>query len=230
MMKKIKIIGLLLCIIAIIGCNNDDNSNDSLTISNTTISINTDSEITYTSIMIDGKVTSEETDTIINRGVCWSIFPNPTIDDNIILENTNEFSSIIEELTVDTTYYFKTFVTNQTGTIYSEEREINTLSLHNTSWRFTTVYENNFEIYSRVDLYDDYSTKFDELDIPGQCPGCFITMGTWSVNENILTYIWEGSDPSISTYIYTGTISGMDISGNYIHTSEPNRNFTAMMM
>lgn len=79
-------------------------------------------------------------------------------------------------------------------------------------------------------MFDDHSTLFDELDLPNQCPGCFITVGTWFTNENTLTYIWEGSDLATSTYVYTGTIVGMTITGDYIHNSEPNGTFSSVMM
>lgn len=227
--NSIKIILFLSLLITIIGCENNDDSE----ITSASVSIETtneNAEKTYTTIKISGVVSSDGGGSIINRGVCWSTTANPTIEDNMITETSNEFSIVVNELFVNTTYYFRTFVTSEIETSYSEQQTINTLSLNNTSWKFTTIYpnQNDFEIYSRVDLFEDNTTKFDEMDLPGQCPGCFITYGTWSIDANNLTYIWEGSDSNNSTYVYTGILNGMSISGTYTHSTEPNGTWSAI--
>lgn len=223
-MKKnsMKIVSFFCLLVTFYGCE----ENDDLEITNASISIETtneNAETTYTTIEISGKVSSDSGSPIISRGVCWSTLSNPTIDDNLITETSDEFISSVNALFVNTTYYFRTFVTTEMGTSYSEQRAISTLSLENSSWELTTIYPNqgNFEIYSRVDLFDDNTTKFDEMDIPGQCPGCFITLGVWSIDGNDFTYIWEGSNSENSTYVYTGSVSGMTIEGTYTHSSEP---------
>jgi len=208
--------------------SNDDIELSSPSVANETTNAN--AEVTYTTVKISGKVISDGGSEISSKGVCWSKNPNPTINDNKITESDDVFSSVISDLMVNTTYYFRIFATNNTGTAYSEEQSFSTLTLDNTSWKFTTVYQNNFEIYSQVDLLDDHTTKFDEMDLPGQCPGCFITYGNWSVNGNELTYIWEGSDPANSTYIYTGIISGMNIQGNYTHSTSSNGSWSAIQL
>jgi len=71
-------------------------------------------------------------------------------------------------------------------------------------------------------------TKFDEMDLTGQCPGCFITFGTWAIDGNNLTYTWEGSEPTTSTYVYSGVVDEMSITGTYTHTSESNGTWGAI--
>jgi hypothetical protein len=224
-----KMILVFSLVITFISCE----TNDDPVITNTSVSIETtneNAEKTYTTIKINGTVSSDGGSSIINRGICWNTEPNPTIENNSIIENNNNFSSTINNLLANTSYYFRTFATNELGTSYSEQQIISTLSLNNTSWKFTTIYpnQNNFEIFSKIDFLDDNTTKFDEMDLPGQCPGCFITFGTWSLEGNNLTYIWEGSDSTISTYVYTGILNGMDISGTYTHSSEPNGTWNAI--
>lgn len=218
-------------VLTFISCETDD---DTVLTNTSSVSIETtneNAEKTYTTIKINGTVSSSDVgSSIISRGVCWSSKQNPTIEDNLVIDNNNDFSIIISDLLVDTPYYFRTFATNEQGTSYSNQQRISTLSLNNTSWEFTTIYpnQNNFAIYSKVDLLDDNTTVFDELDLPGQCPGCFIKEGTWSLEGNNLTYIWEGSDPDTSTYVYNGIINGMNISGTYTHSSEPNGTWRAI--
>lgn len=227
--NSIKMILLFSLLITSIGCETDNDptlTNASITMETT----NENAEKTYTTVKINGSVSSDGGSSIINRGVCWSSNENPTIEDNLMDATNDDFSIIVNDLLVNTSYYFRTFVTNEQGTSYSEQQIVNTLSLNNTSWKFTTVYpnQNNFEIYSKIDFLDDNTTKFDEMDEPDQCPGCFITFGTWSLDGNNLTYIWEGSDPTISTYVYSGIVNGMHISGTYTHTSEPNGTWSAL--
>lgn len=183
-------------------------------------------EVTFTSIKISGRITLEGGSEITSRGVCWSTNPNPTINDNPIIETSNTFSSTVTNLTADTKYYFRVFAVNSYGVSYAAEQTFSTLTLDNTTWKFSTLYppgsnSTGFTIYSRVDFYENNTTRFDELDLPLQCPGCFITYGTWSLNGNTVTYYWDSADPSNPGYVYTGTLSGMSMNGSFTHTTTP---------
>ena len=99
--------------------------------------------------------------------------------------------------------------------------------MNDSTWEFKTFYSpNNNLIVSKIDFYSNGTTKFDETDLYLQCPGCFITYGTWSLNGNVLTYIWEGNNPNNSTYVYSGTLSGNTMNGTFTHPSMPGT-FTA---
>ena len=79
--------------------------------------------INATSATCGGDVTFDGNGTVSARGVCWSILPNPTINDN----RTNDgigigvFTSIITGLTNNANYYIKAFATNSIGTSYGNE-------------------------------------------------------------------------------------------------------------
>tara|TARA_B110000971_G_scaffold107765_1_gene110413 strand:- start:381 stop:1076 length:696 start_codon:yes stop_codon:yes gene_type:complete len=226
----------LKCILSVsflvLSCRSNDDNSSSLQLptveSQTTVN---NAEITFTTLKIDGHVISNGGSVIIEKGVCWSTNPNPTTADEIILQGTDDFSTIIDELISNTNYYFKVFATNEVGTSYSTELSFKTLNLADTGWVFTTYYSEigDFSILSKVDFYADQTTRFDELDLPGQCPGCFITYGSWSLVGNNLTYIWDGTDTNNSTYIYTGVISGMIIEGTYTHQTTDNGFWTAII-
>jgi len=226
----------LKCILSVsflvLSCRSNDDNSSSLQLptveSQTTVN---NAEITFTTLKIDGHVISNGGSVIIEKGVCWSTNPNPTTADEIILQGTDDFSTIIDELISNTNYYFKVFATNEVGTSYSTELSFKTLNLADTGWVFTTYYSEigDFSILSKVDFYADQTTRFDELDLPGQCPGCFITYGSWSLDGNNLTYIWDGTDTNNSTYIYTGVVSGMIIEGTYTHQTTDNGFWTAII-
>ncbi len=218
-MKKLNHFFLALLMISTLSCSNDETVDAPVTSipvinSETTVG---NSEVTLTTIKISGKVISNGNSEVTSRGVCWSKNPNPTINDNKINEASNTFSTTITNLTANTKYYFRVFAINDLGISYGPDQSFSTLSLSDTVWKFSTHYtQNQYTIDSKINFYADGTTKFDEIG-PGQ--GYFITYGTWSLNGNTLTYIWEGNDPANSTYVYTGTLSGMGISGTFTHPS-----------
>lgn len=208
--------------------NETENEATILVTSETT---NSNAEITFTTLKIKGQITTSDDSAVVSRGICWNTSPNPTIGNNTKQESGNTFTSTINNLTANTTYYFRIYAINNAGqTLYSEEQSFNTLSLNNTSWKLTTEYQNNFEIVAKVDFHNNNTTTFDEMDLPGQCPGCFITNGTWTLNGNNVTYIWQGSDAGNSTYVYHGVLSGMTMSGTYDHQTEPDGNWSAIQL
>lgn len=197
-----------------------DNTN-SISIINQTN--NTNSEITFTTVKISGKILTTSNRDIISRGVCWSAHPNPTIMDDKIDITENNFSTIISNLTQNTKYHFRIFAITESSINYSLDQTFSTLSLANSTWKFTTnyppsQYSSGYSIQSKIQFYSDGTAKFDEI---GSGQGYFITYGTWQANGNNVTYIWEGSNPSASTYVYNGTISGSTISGNFTHPTVP---------
>jgi len=69
---------------------------------------------------------------IIERGVCWSISPNPTVALSTKTTNgpgkTNFFASLTD-LVINTIYYVKAYATNGNGTGYGAEWSFTTLNL-----------------------------------------------------------------------------------------------------
>ena len=148
----------------------------------------------------------------MSKGICWSKTPNPTINNNKITEASTTFSTLIENLNPDTTYYFRVFATTSSGTTYSEEKSFTTLSLGATYWQFSIVDNNETETLAKVNFYEDGTTKYVQND----CSTCYVPFGTWLINEdNELTYIGENADPALSRHVFTGNVSGMTLQGTY---------------
>ena len=86
------------------------------------------SNITTTSAMCGGSVTSDGNTTVTARGVCWSTSHNPTVSGSHTSDGSGmgSFTSSITGLTDNTTYYVRAYATNSEGTAYGEERMFTT--------------------------------------------------------------------------------------------------------
>lgn len=82
-------------------------------------------EIKNSSAVCGGEVLSDYGFEILSRGVCWSRHRNPTISNIATIDGTGlgTFSSNINNLTENATYYVRAYATNENGTAYGEERE-----------------------------------------------------------------------------------------------------------
>ena len=89
------------------------------------------SNITDTSAVSGGNVTSDGGTSVIARGVCWSTTSNPTVNDNHTTDSTGmgSFASNITGLRYGTTYYVRAYATNSVGTAYGNEDTITTWTL-----------------------------------------------------------------------------------------------------
>ncbi len=86
--------------------------------------------ITLNSATTGGIINDDGDGTIISKGICWNTSQNPTIDDNQIENNTNnyDFNSEITGLEENTTYYVRAYATNENGITYGNEETFSTLS------------------------------------------------------------------------------------------------------
>ena len=85
-------------------------------------------DITETTALAGGNVTSDGGAEVISRGVCWSTNQNPSINDGHTNNGTGvgEFSSQITGLNSNTTYYVRAYATNEKGTAYGETMSFTT--------------------------------------------------------------------------------------------------------
>jgi hypothetical protein len=87
------------------------------------------SNITLSSAQCGGNVASNGGAAVTDRGVCWSVSPNPTISDDLTDDGTGTgtFTSNITGLTSATTYYVRAYATNSFGcTGYGDEEVFST--------------------------------------------------------------------------------------------------------
>ena len=87
------------------------------------------SEVTETTAVTGGNVTSDGGGEVSARGVCWSTSQEPTVEGNHTTDGTGvgEFVSNLTDLTDNTTYYVRAYATNEQGTSYGEQMSFTTV-------------------------------------------------------------------------------------------------------
>lgn len=88
------------------------------------------SNITSSTAVSGGNITSDRGDSISKRGVCWGTSTNPTINDKVTVSGTGigTFVSSITGLLPVTTYYVRAYATNRNGSFYGNEQSFKTLA------------------------------------------------------------------------------------------------------
>jgi len=88
------------------------------------------SNVTINSASCGGTIPSIGTHEVTVIGVCWSTSPNPTTNDakTAVFYKVN-FSSDLEDLLENTTYYVRAYATSEVGTAYGEEVSFSTAEI-----------------------------------------------------------------------------------------------------
>lgn len=98
------------------------------------------SNITQTSAISGGNISSDGGATISARGICWSTTPAPTTANNKTSDGTGtgSFTSSITALSASTKYYVRAYATNSAGTAYGNEVSFSTKNLGEKSYQTIT--------------------------------------------------------------------------------------------
>lgn len=95
-----------------------------------TISTISVTNISENSAQCGGNITSDGGGEISSRGIVWSTFSNPTVEENNGISRegrgTGQFQSDITDLQFNTTYYVRAYATNQAGMVYGDEKQFST--------------------------------------------------------------------------------------------------------
>ncbi len=113
-------------------CSNSDNSNSGANSTVLKIQTNSIQDITFTGAKCYGVVTLGQ-GALLETGVCWSTSPKPKISDTHsigTLDTTSgAYISSLSSLSANTTYYVRTYATDNSGTIYSAQTTFSTLNM-----------------------------------------------------------------------------------------------------
>jgi uncharacterized protein (TIGR02145 family) len=161
----------LLLILAINGCSKSDSGGGgSLAVIVTSVV----DVVTPISATCSGNITAENGSAPTERGVCWSILPEPDITGNKASEasGTGEFSILMTGLTPNTPYHARAYATNSTGTAYGEDLSFKTSEDH--TGETGTVADIDGNTYQTIGIGSQYwttenlkTTRFnDETAIP----------------------------------------------------------------
>ncbi len=96
-----------------------------------TVETNSVTNITLTSALAVGAITTGGGGIVTARGFCWNTNPTPTIANNRINVGSGlgTFNADITNLSPGTTYYLRAFATNQAGTAYGSQISFTTISV-----------------------------------------------------------------------------------------------------
>ena len=155
----------------------------------TTMTIN---NITQTAAQSGGYDVCDGGEPVIQKGVCWSTTPNPTINLTTKTANgsgTSTYSSIITGLTPGTTYYIRAYATNSIGTAYGNEISFTTYKEDAIS-DIDGNYYNTVKIGSQVWISENLkTTRYNNgTDIP-----LVSNNATWS-SLTTPGYCWYNND------------------------------------
>lgn len=205
--------------ILLLSCNNNDDVPSPSAIIKTD---DTNVEKTYTTLKVEGAVSSNGGKDITARGICWSENPNPTINDNKTTEVDDSFISVVQNLVANSTYYFRVYATSSKETTYSTEQILNTSALEETIWDFLMIHDTNTSWHADVTFNSDGTTWYEEPNGGSQA------IGTWLLNGNTLSYNL-GGDPNATSYVFTGTFFENTMSGTYTFDNDPDKTWSATL-
>lgn len=137
------ILGTVLALL--IGCKKtSDTEKSELSITTSKIS-----EITQNSAVCGGTITSTVSIDIKDRGVCWSTSANPTILDSKTMDSSGvgTFVSKLTNLTANTTYHVRAYMSTKDGLIYGADSTFKTLLTNS-----ATVSDYDGNIYNTVKI------------------------------------------------------------------------------
>lgn len=137
-------------------------------------------EITEISAICGGEVASDGGAEVTARGVCWSTEQNPTIEDNKTINGSGvgSFTSTLNDLESQTTYYVRAYATNEVGTAYGEEVS------------FTTLEANNPEIPEEPETPTINGYEYVDLGLPSGLKWATHNVGATLPEELGLYFAW----------------------------------------
>jgi len=169
-----------------------------------TVTTSSVSNITESSAVCGGNVTSDGNATVTSRGVCWSTSPNPMIGHNKTIDGsgTGQYSSNINGLQPNTTYYVRAYAINSKGTAYGTQQSFTTVLQHPT---LTTTPVTNITINSAVCGGNIISDGGATITARGVC---------WSTSPNPTIGHNRTTDGS-GTGSFTSNITGLQPNTTY---------------
>ena len=110
---------------------------------------------------------------ITQKGICWSKVSSPDLDDNFTEEggSTEDFTSFLDELDGNTTYFVRAYAINEIGVGYGEELSFTT------DENPVVVYEGDLELTSQAEV--------DEFGMNGYT----IVTGSFAVVANLINQV-----------------------------------------
>ena len=155
----------------------------------------TATSITSTGATAGGNITDAGGGSIIARGICWGTAPNPSVTGNKTTNGTGTgtFTGNLTGLTDGTTYYYRAYATNSSGTTYGQEFSF-----------ITPVTDVEGNMYKTV-VIGAKVWMAENLKVTKLNDNTDITYAPEAVDWIVLTgagYCWYNNDPDFNKPIY----------------------------
>ena len=142
-------------------------------------------DVTENTAKVIVQVSADGGSDVMVRGVCWNTEGNPTIIDFRTFDGqgVGTFTSTLEDLKPNTTYYVKAYATNEKGTGYGDELI------------FTTIKANHGEIagHEYVDLGLPSGVKWATCNVGATSPEDYGDYFAWGETSPKAEYTMENS-------------------------------------
>lgn len=192
LIRNFSAFSLSLSILLVISCKKEKPSPPTLT----TIAV---TEISFTSAISGGDLTSEGGSPVLSRGICWNTSASPTIDNSKTIEvgGLGQFASNITQLIPNTTYYVRAYATNIAGTGYGNQVSFTTIQVAVPTLTTTTI----------TSISQTFA--FSGGNITSDNGGSIMIRGVcWSINQNPTTADFKSEDGA-GTGAFTSSITGL---------------------
>ncbi|MBL0013595.1 MAG: fibrobacter succinogenes major paralogous domain-containing protein [Flavobacterium sp.] len=200
-------IGIFILIGILFSCSSDSNDNSSLPLV-IEIRIKDIASIDSFSAQITTTIASNGGNDVVERGVIWSTSTNPTID---LPTKTNDgtgigtFTTTISGLLGNTTYYVRSYLTNNSGTIYSGQNQFTTSSVALLP-ELSTDNVNVSTLSSADCTYTIFSDNENEIIARGV---------VWSTSINPTIYNSSKTNDGVGTGSFISYISNLSVDTTY---------------
>ena len=168
-----------------------------------TVTTDNITNITLQTASVIGNVTNNGGTTLITRGVCWSTFHNPTIDNTHITNSgdTGSFTCSLSGLIANTMYYVRAYATNNVGTAYGNELTFITNIDGQPCPNNATVTDYDGNVYNTVQIGDQCWTR-ENMRTTHYANGASIPLGD-ATSPTMAYRYYPGNDANnVSTYGY----------------------------
>ena len=173
-----------------------------------TVTTTAATQVTETTAVTGGNVTSDGNASVTERGVCIAIVPNPTTSDTKISagSGTGSFTCNLTGLQANTTYYVRAYAVNSKRTAYGQEISFTTKS---PSYSDPTGTENG---HGYVDLGLSVKWATYNVGASGSKPEDYGDYFAWGETEPKTSY-------SESNYSYTDNPTTLPLSADAAHVN-----------
>ena len=180
------------------------------------VTTGTASNITATSAILSGNVTSAGVASVTSRGFLYGTNSSDLTQTVLGGSGTGSYTASLSGLTSGTTYYYKAFATNNAGTAYGELMSFTTQTA-STSYSDPTGYLNG---YGYVDLGLPSGTKWATCNVGASTPTAYGDYFAWGETTTKTTSDWRtyrycnGSYSTLTKYCYDSSYGNNGFTDN----------------